>query len=57
MPPGRLSGLDVVAVSKHMGHKSPAITLRVYSLLFDKRSSDAGAAAAIDAAMRTQVKR
>jgi len=50
------AGLDVVAVSKRMGHASPSITLRVYAHLFDKRS-DAGAAAAIEAAMRTQGKR
>jgi integrase len=51
------AGLDVVTVSKRIGHKNPTTTLRIYSHLFDKRASDAGAAAAIEAAMRTQVQR
>jgi integrase len=44
------AGLDVVAVSRRIGHASPAITLTVYAHLF--QSKDAAAAAAIEAAMR-----
>ncbi|MBZ9676863.1 tyrosine-type recombinase/integrase [Mesorhizobium sp. ES1-1] len=44
-------GLDVVAISRRLGHASPVVTLSVYAHLF-KRSDD-GAAAAIEAAMRT----
>jgi integrase len=51
------AGFDVVTVSKRMGHKNPSITLRVYAHLFDKLRSDVGAAAAMEAAMRTRVKR
>ncbi len=40
------SGLDVVTVSKRLGHASPAITLSVYSHLFE--NTDDRAAAAID---------
>ncbi|MGF1628286.1 MAG: tyrosine recombinase XerC [Kiloniellaceae bacterium] len=40
--------LDVVAVSRRIGHASPALTLSVYGHLFDP--SDDKAAAAIDAA-------
>jgi integrase len=40
------AGLDVVSVSKRLGHASPTITLNVYSHLFDR--SDTRAAAAID---------
>jgi integrase len=45
------AGLDIVAVSKRLGHGSPAITLSVYAHKFGN-SSDAAAARAIDAAMR-----
>ncbi|SJM33127.1 tyrosine-type recombinase/integrase [Mesorhizobium delmotii] len=45
------SGLDVVAISRRLGHASPVVTLSIYAHLF-KRSDD-GAAAAIEAAMRT----
>ena len=40
------AGLDVVRVSRRLGHGSPAITLAVYSHLFE--DTDDGAAAAID---------
>ena len=40
------AGLDVVAVSRHLGHASPALTLNVYGHLF--KNHDDGAAAAID---------
>lgn len=42
-------GLDVVAISKRLGHASPAITLKVYAHLF--RKDDGKAAAAINAAL------
>ncbi|WP_363254688.1 tyrosine-type recombinase/integrase [Mesorhizobium sp.] len=44
-------GLDVVAISRRLGHASPVVTVSVYAHLFKK--SDEGAAAAIEAAMRT----
>jgi len=44
------AGLDVIAVSRRLGHGSPTITLNVYGHLF--ASKDAAAAKAIDAAMR-----
>src|SRR5262249_47297715 len=44
------AGLDVVAVSKRLGHGSPAITLSVYAHRFG--GSDAAAARAIEAMMR-----
>ena len=44
-------GLDVVAISRRLGHASPVVTLSVYAHLF--KQSDEGAAAAIEAAMRT----
>jgi integrase len=44
------AGLDVVAVSRRIGHASPAVTLGVYAHLF--QSKDDVAAAAIEAAMR-----
>ena len=47
------AGLDVVAVSRRLGHDSPAITLGVYANLF--RSKDDAAAAALEAAMRPRV--
>jgi integrase len=43
------AGLDVVAVSRRLGHASPSLTLSVYGHLFKNR--DAEAAAAIDAAL------
>lgn len=44
------AGLDVVAVSRQLGHASPALTLGVYSHLFQNNSDQA--AAAIDAALK-----
>lgn len=43
------AGLDVVSVSRRLGHASPALTLAVYSHLF--KNTDDTAAAAIDAAL------
>jgi hypothetical protein len=41
------AGIDVVTVSRRLGHGSPAITLSVYAHLF---KTDQAAAAAIEAA-------
>ena len=46
------SGMDVVAISKRLGHKSPTTTLRIYAHVFAKLSKDAAAADAIEAVMR-----
>jgi integrase len=43
------AGLDVVVVSRRLGHASPALTLNIYSHLFENK--DDQAAAAIDAVM------
>jgi integrase len=43
------AGVDVVTVSRRLGHANPAITLKVYSHMF--ATSDAAAAAAIDKAL------
>lgn len=43
------AGIDVVTISKRLGHASPAITLKVYAHLFRKR--DDKAADAINAAL------
>jgi integrase len=43
-------GVDIVTISKRLGHAKPDITLRVYSHLFQK--DDAIAAAAINAALK-----
>ena len=43
------AGVDIVKISRRLGHGSPAITLSVYSHLFDMR--DDAAAQAIDIAM------
>jgi hypothetical protein len=40
------SGLDVLTVSRRLGHGSPVITLNTYAHLFAK--TDTAAAAAID---------
>jgi len=48
------AGLDVVAVSRRLGHSSPAITLTVYAHLFENK--DDAAAAAIEATMRPKNK-
>lgn len=49
------SGLDVVKISRRLGHASPVVTLTVYAHLF--KPSDDGAADAIEAAMRTGAER
>jgi integrase len=46
------SGMDVVAISKRLGHKSPTTTLRIYAHLFARLAKDAAAADAIEAVMR-----
>ena len=43
------AGVDIVTISKRLGHAKPDITLRIYAHLF--RESDAKAAAAINAAL------
>jgi integrase len=43
------AGIDVVRISKRLGHADPSITLRVYAHLFQKR--DDKSADAIDAAV------
>jgi len=43
-------GVDIVTISKRLGHAKPDITLRVYAHLFQK--DDAKAAAAINAALQ-----
>lgn len=48
------AGLDVVSVSRRIGHGSPALTLRVYSHLFaarDAKTRDAAAIAVIENAL------
>jgi integrase len=47
------AGLDIVKVSRRLGHSSPVVTLRVYAHLFDR--TDAAAADAIEGALRTIV--
>jgi integrase len=49
------AGLDVLTISRRLGHGSPSITLTVYGHLFS--NTDAAAAAAIEAAMRTRSER
>jgi integrase len=46
-------GVDIVTISKRLGHAKPDITLRVYAHLF--RNDDSKAAAAIDAALARMV--
>jgi integrase len=43
------AGVDIVTVSRRLGHASPAITLKIYAHLF--RKDDGKAAAAINAAL------
>lgn len=45
------AGLDVLTISRRLGHAKPTTTLNTYGHLF--RQSDSGAAAAIEAAMGT----
>jgi integrase len=49
------AGLDVLTISRRLGHGSPGITLGVYGHLFS--NTDAAAAKAIEAAMRTRSER
>jgi integrase len=44
-------GLDVVAVSRRLGHANPTVTLNIYGHLFKK--DDSAAAAVIEAMLRT----
>ena len=46
----RAKGLDVVDISRGLGHGSPVITLRIYAHLF--RKVDSAAAAAIESLFR-----
>jgi integrase len=43
------AGVDIVTISKRLGHASPNVTLRVYAHLF--RKDDAKASEAINAAL------
>jgi integrase len=43
-------GVDIVTISKRLGHSKPDVTLRVYAHLFQK--DDAKAAAAINAVLK-----
>ena len=43
------AGVDIVTISKRLGHSSPDVTLRVYAHMF--RRDDGKAAAAINAAL------
>jgi integrase len=43
------AGVDIVTISKRLGHAKPDITLRIYAHLF--RNDDGKAAAAINAAL------
>ena len=45
------AGLDVVTISRRIGHANPAVTLAVYAHVFAGANKDATAAAAIEAAM------
>ena len=49
------SGLDVLTVSRRLGHGSPVVTLNTYAHLFAK--TDEKAAEAIEAALRTTEER
>jgi integrase len=44
------ANIDVVMISRRLGHASPAITLAVYAHMFQK--DDSKAAAAINAALQ-----
>jgi hypothetical protein len=45
------SGLDVVVVSRRLGHANPNVTLAIYAHPFKK--DDSAAADAVDAILRT----
>jgi integrase len=49
------AGVDVVKISRRLGHSSPVVTLRIYAHLFS--TDDSAAAKAIEAAMRTRPQR
>ena len=38
------SGIDVVTVSRRLGHSSPALTLRIYAHMFSRTEATAAAA-------------
>ena len=46
-------GVDIVTISKRLGHAKPDITLRIYAHLFSK--DDGKAAAAINAALKRYI--
>jgi len=48
-------GLDVLTISRRLGHASPVVTLAIYGHLF--RDTDVEAASAIEVALRTSVER
>jgi integrase len=43
-------GVDIVTISKRLGHSKPDVTLRIYAHLF--RKDDSKAAAAINAVIK-----
>jgi integrase len=45
------AGLDVVTISRRIGHANPAVTLATYAHVFAEADKDASAALAIEAAM------
>jgi len=49
------AGLDVVVISRRLGHGSPHVTLRVYGHLFKR--DDSAAAKAMEATIRTRSER
>lgn len=49
------AGVDVVAISRRLGHANPTVTLNTYGHLFKK--DDSAAACAIEAALRTRGER
>ena len=49
------AGVDVVKISRRLGHSSPVVTLRIYAHLFS--TDDSAAADAIEVAMRTRLQR
>jgi integrase len=49
------SGVDVLTVSRRLGHGTPVVTLTTYDHLFEK--TDQTAAKAIEAALRTSTER
>jgi integrase len=47
------AGLDVVTISRRIGHANPAVTLAIYAHVFASANKDAAAAHAIEMAMAT----